>query len=416
MNSLENDPETHLGELGGRTPPSTWRLVSLGEVCERRIGSRDPGLTPDTCFRYIDISSVDNTTKQITNAKQLLGRDAPSRARQIVRRGDVIISMTRPNLNAVAMVPPDLENGVCSTGFSVLRTGHDLDPRFLFYFVRTRAFVDSLSHLVSGQLYPAVTDGQVKAQLIPLPGLDVQQRVVTTLDEATELQRLRREADQRTAALVPAIFDEMFGDPATNPKGWPVAAMRHLLWVPPNYGTMVPPNSDQGDWLDLRVVNIQNGSLTLTDRKYVNLAPDVIPRYSLCDGDLLLARAIGSQQQLGKCVVVYPGDERWAFDSHLMRVRFDERRALPEFIRAFLTSAGGRRLFLDNTRQSAVQFNINAKEFGAIDLPLPPVSLQQILVKCVSEIRRFEVSQAQSKEQLAALSGSLLERAFRGEI
>ena len=72
-------------------------------------------------FTYVDIGSVDRETKRIVDPKVLPSSKAPSRAKQLLKTGDVLVSMTRPNLNAVALVPPDLDGAIGSTGFHVLR-------------------------------------------------------------------------------------------------------------------------------------------------------------------------------------------------------------------------------------------------------------------------------------------------------
>ena len=101
-------------------------------------------------FVYVDISSVDNKTKRIVDPKRLLVTEAPSRARQRLRAGDVLVSMTRPNLNAVAMVPPELNGAIGSTGFHVLRANDDVDPRWLFNAVQSRDFVQTMEDFVQG--------------------------------------------------------------------------------------------------------------------------------------------------------------------------------------------------------------------------------------------------------------------------
>src|SRR5688572_16980166 len=124
-----------------------WRIVSLDEVCVASTGTRDPRKSPDQMFRYVDISGIDNRSKLITVARSIFGKDAPSRARQVIRTGDVLVATTRPNLNAVAMVPKELDNAICSTGFCVLRPGPDLNAEFLFAFVRSEPFVRGLSEM-----------------------------------------------------------------------------------------------------------------------------------------------------------------------------------------------------------------------------------------------------------------------------
>src|SRR5712692_9729050 len=99
--------------VGNVVPLEKWRCERLDDLCEKGIETHDPRTNPTTEFRYIDISSVDNRRKKIIEAKRLWGHDAPSRARQVVKKNDVIIATTRPNLNAVAMIPNELNDGIC---------------------------------------------------------------------------------------------------------------------------------------------------------------------------------------------------------------------------------------------------------------------------------------------------------------
>jgi type I restriction enzyme S subunit len=193
----------------GPLPPG-WRVVLLGDVCEKHTGTRDPRRTPDATFSYVDISGVDNLAKRIAAAKTLRGAEAPSRARQLIRTGDVLVATTRPNLNAVALVPHELDNQICSTGFCVLRPmAEALDSCFLFAYVQSTEFVKPLSELVKGALYPAVTDSQVFAQAIPVPPLREQRRIAAIITEQMKaVERARRaiEEELETIEGIPAAL------------------------------------------------------------------------------------------------------------------------------------------------------------------------------------------------------------------
>jgi len=191
-----------------------WPRKHVAELCERRIGTVDPRRSADQDFVYIDISAVDNVAKRIVSPTRMRGAVAPSRARQVVHTGDVIVATTRPNLNAVALVPPDLDGQVCSTGFCVLRAKIGLVPEYLFAFVRTNEFVDALSELVRGALYPAVTDAQVRAIRMPLAP-EVDQRRISALlaSQLAAVERARaaafaqlREIDELPASLLRQAF------------------------------------------------------------------------------------------------------------------------------------------------------------------------------------------------------------------
>lgn len=106
--------------------------VKIRALCER-TGTTDPRRNPEVSFRYIDISGIDRDAKRIATTVEILGADAPSRARQVVQKDDVLVSTVRPNLNAVAIVPVNLDGEIASTGFCVLRARKKvLVPQFLF--------------------------------------------------------------------------------------------------------------------------------------------------------------------------------------------------------------------------------------------------------------------------------------------
>ncbi len=161
--------------------PEGWCAVAIAE-CVSPVPSTDPGAHPDKLFSYCDISSIDNETGKVVAPKRLLGVDAPSRARQAIRTGDVLFSTVRPGLRATAQVP-DLQSPVGSTGFCVLRPAEGIDGTFLFQLVRSDQFVRAVLPLQRGVSYPAVRDVDVLSQSIPLPPAAEQIRIVVKLEE-----------------------------------------------------------------------------------------------------------------------------------------------------------------------------------------------------------------------------------------
>ena len=172
-------------------------MAVLRDVVEPKTGTRNPAIAPEDPFTYVDVSAIDNEEKVIVGARVLLGGQAPSRARKLIRKDDVLVSTVRPNLNAVAVVPAHLDGQVASTGFCVLRAKECVIPEFLYFYVRSKAFVDGLCQLVAGAMYPAVTDSQVLDLPLPLPSLPEQHRIVDLLARAEGIVRLRREAQQK---------------------------------------------------------------------------------------------------------------------------------------------------------------------------------------------------------------------------
>jgi type I restriction enzyme S subunit len=152
--------------------------ITLGEAASEPVEQAEP--TSD--FVYVDISSIDRESKKIKSAKTLSINKAPGRARQVLRAGDVLVSMTRPNLNAVALVPDYLDGAIGSTGFHVLRSKW-IKPEFLFGLVQTDDFISAMSKLVQGALYPAVRPKDVASFKFTLRSLKQQINIVGKLEE-----------------------------------------------------------------------------------------------------------------------------------------------------------------------------------------------------------------------------------------
>lgn len=196
-------------------------MVRLGDVCEEKIDSLSSNSECEII--YIDIASVDNLAKKIISSRTINAKNAPSRAKQILEINDIIVSTVRPNLNAVAVVKQESDKLIVgSTGYCVLRCTNKANPKFVFYFCQSKAFVNKLVKVAKGASYPAVSDKDVKGVKIPLPPLEVQKKIAQTLDVASELITLRKRQLAKLDQLIKATFYDMFGDPVTNEKGWEV--------------------------------------------------------------------------------------------------------------------------------------------------------------------------------------------------
>ena len=179
-----------------------WEKKRLGEVLVK-TETIDPTKNPDTEFTYLDVSSVNKETKEIENSTVLLGKDAPSRAKKLIRTGDVIFATVRPTHSRVALIPEEYDEQVCSTGYFVLRAKESVDNILVFYFLLTLGFNEQMEKLQRGASYPAVTDNDVKGVILNFPkSLEVQQTIVRQLDALrAETQRLEAVYQQKLADL-----------------------------------------------------------------------------------------------------------------------------------------------------------------------------------------------------------------------
>ena len=162
--------------------PTGWIESSIGQVT-LPVSKVDPKEHPDQEIDYIDISSIDNTRNIVGNVKHFQMGTAPSRARQIVRAGDVLFATVRPYLRNIARVSNKYDRQIASTGFSVLRPAKGVCPAFLYYKSISRDLVNALSQIQYGVSYPAVKDEQVRGQPLWLPPTAEQYRIVNKIEE-----------------------------------------------------------------------------------------------------------------------------------------------------------------------------------------------------------------------------------------
>jgi type I restriction enzyme, S subunit len=380
---------------------------------EPRTGTRNPSSEPAVLFTYVDVAAVDNETKSITGARQIMGAEAPSRARKLIRAGDVLVSTVRPNLNAVALVPAELDGEVASTGFCVLRPGAQVTSEYLYFHARSRRFVDSLSQLVAGALYPAVTDAQVLGQRLPVPDLAEQRRIVDLLTRAEGIVRLRREAQQKAAELIPAIFVEMFGDPAFNPKSWAVSALGELLRDGPTNGLYKHKSAYGTGTPILRIDAIYDGVVSnMQSLKRLRLDSDQeYRRFALTPGDIVINR-VNSPEYLGKSALIPPLAEPTVFESNMMRFALDTSRVLPGFVIALLQHPTSRKHLLSHAKHAINQSSINQQDVKSLPIIVPPLALQARFDAQVQVVSSICTQQAVAQTKAQAAFDALLTQAF----
>lgn len=219
-----------------------WPTKSLGEVLQK-TETVNPLQSPEAEFNYIDVSSVSNATFQVGEIQRLKGKDAPSRARKLIIKNDVLFATIRPTLQRIAVVPEHLDKQVCSTGYFVLRPKPGIDHRFIFYALFTDNFMKQMENLQKGASYPAVTDGDVKAQIIPVPPLSQQQRIVGILDKAFEGIAIAKANAEKNLKNTRALFESHLQDVFTKRgEGWEEKKLNELCAIT---STLVDPRKDE---------------------------------------------------------------------------------------------------------------------------------------------------------------------------
>lgn len=363
----------------------------------------------DRSIRYIDIAAVDNTSKRIVAAQRLLGGHAPSRARQLVKANDVLVSTVRPNLNAVAVVGGELDGGTASTGFCVLRSlPQKLEHGYLFHWVKSPGFVAEMVRQATGASYPAVSDGVILESKIPLPALSEQRRIADILDRAETLRAQRRQALAQLDALPEAIFLDMFGDPLTNPKAWPAVKLSSLGTLDRGVSKHRPRNDPV--LLGGRHPLIQTGDVANCDR--------YIRSFSATYSDAGLRQS--RKWPAGTlCITIAANIAKTGiltfdacFPDSVVGYQPSDL-ASTEYIQTWFSFL---QKMLEDSAPESAQKNINLAILRSLDVPLPPMRQQQDFALRLALIEKVKATQYRSAQEFNVLFASLQHRAFRGEL
>ena len=386
-----------------------WAVAAIGDVCEP-TEQRDPRSDPAGKFHYVDIAGIDRVRKTIAEYQTLPGADAPSRARKVIRKNDVLVSTVRPNLNAVAMVPAHLDGQIASTGFCVLRPRPAaVEPRYLFYWAVTPSFVSALTALVRGASYPAVSDRDVKEAGIPLPPLAEQRRIVEILDQADRLRRLRAESDTKAERILSALFIKMFGDPATNPMGWPskrIGDMCHVVSgatpktnCPEFWGGGIPWATPK-DLSALDGWSLNHTQRTLTDEGLASCSATMLPEKSV----LLSSRApIGLVAVAGVSMCTNQG-----FKNLVCGPDID-----PWYLFGWCKL---RTAYLQSLGRGATFGEISKRIVECIEIPLPDMQTQRRFREALESLISIDKERGRSTRRVADLLNALFSKAFSGAL
>lgn len=345
----------------------------------------------------------------------LMGKDAPSRARKLIKTNDVIFATVRPTHSRVALITDEYNEQVCSTGYFVLRGKDFIYNQYLFYFLLTDEFNLQMGKLQKGANYPAVTDAEVKSISLRYPkSLQEQQRIVGILDKAfTAIAKVKANAEQNlknSKEIFESYLQSVFENKG---EGWEEKQLKELTSILGDGLHGTPKYTDDGDYYFINGNNLNNGVIQLKDNtKKVSLdefkkyKKDLNERTFLVSINGTLGNVAfynGENIILGKSACYFNLKDN--VDKHFVKYIF----LSPYFLTYAHKEATG-----------ATIKNVSLKTMREFIIPLPPLSEQQIIVQTLdalsAETKQLEANYQQNLNNLEELKKSLLQKAFNGEL
>ncbi|WP_243670370.1 restriction endonuclease subunit S [Methanoculleus chikugoensis] len=399
--------------------PEGWEWRRIRDFV-KKVDSIDPTRSSTKRFCYIDIDSIDNSNQTIQNPKLITGKEAPSRARQIIKKDDILFSTVRPYLKNIALIDEIYDSQVASTGFCVIRvTEGGVDNKYLFYYLKSDAFLSELKRYYRGGAnYPAISDSELLRQQFPLPPLETQRKIVAILEKAEATQRLRAEADALMQSLSESAFINLFGNPLENPSGWKVKRLEDVSEIVSGV-TKGRKFKDQATiWVSyLRVANVQDGYLDLAEIKEIEVLESDVDKYALTPGGDVLLTEGGDRDKLGRGGAVWNGEVPLCLhQNHIFRVRVNPEFLTPEYLSMLTGSTYGKTYFLKSAKQTTGIASINSTQLKNFPTFLPPLELQYEFSEFVKRVEVVKRKQGSSKQRITMLFESLTNNVFSGEM
>ena len=381
------------------------KRVPLDTYCEKKIPTLQK--TYVGLIDYLDISSVDNAEKRIISYQTIRSSNAPSRAKQLLKKGDVLVSTVRPNLNAVAVVEKETENlMVGSTGYCVLRCKENINVRYLFNFCQSQYFVEDMSSQATGASYPAVSNGIVRNSLIPCYSINEQREIAEKMDTVSELLALRKQQLVKLDELVKSRFIELFGG-ADYPK-----VLFENVCVFLRNGASIKQTKGAGGYPITRIETLSNDVFNIDRLGYADITDlEKYQSYVLRHGDILISH-INSVAYLGRAVQ-YRGqlDTPIIHGMNLLCARIADSYN-PTYIEWFFKTPMAKEYISTITKKAVNQASITTSDLKKMQVPNPPKNLQDQFATFVEQIDKSKLAVQQSIAELEELKKSLMQKYF----
>jgi type I restriction enzyme S subunit len=285
-----------------------------------------------------------------------------------------------------------------------------INPHYLYFF--TQSNFTTLNTRTRGAAIPHIERELLLNLEFTLPPLVEQERIVRILNEADALRRLRTQANQRTDALISSMFNRMFGDPLSNPKGNKVVRLAELTKKITD-GVHLRPDYTESGIPFISVKDITTGKLKFDGCKYISQADH--ERFTKrCKPEHLdiLYTKVGATY--GRAALVETTQEFSIYVSVCL-IKPDRTVVDPHFLNAAMNTIAVKRQADQRIKGIGVP-DLHLDQIREFLIPLPPLGLQQEFAACVAQVHELEATQASSHTRLDDLFQSLLHRAFQGEL
>ena len=300
----------------------------------------------------------------------------------IINIGDILICKDGALSGKIAFVKKNFpyKNAMINEHLFLIRTNNAITQKLVFYFLYSDVGQMLLKSKITGQAQGGINRKNLLDIKIPLPPIEIQEKIVTEIEEIEKKEKENEEKIEKTKTNEKSIIDKQF---LLNKSLTKIGSIINKV----QYGISKKMNKENRGYKIFRMDEIINRKMfDNRNMKYVDITPEEFSKYKLNKNDLLFNRT-NSIEHVGK-TGIFVLDGVYCFASYLIRVIVNNNLAVPYFVCLMMNSETFQKTAKSVATKSINQANINAEKLKNLEIPLPSVDEQKRIVK---EIEFLEI-------------------------
>ncbi len=391
-------------------------VFSLSEVASISAGQsapKDNEFNSSEGLPFIRAGHLENLIlyNNIKELPKLGDKSALKNRLRVVKKGSILFAKSGMSamMNRVYLVTQD--SYYVSHLASVTPNELYLESRFCYYFLKHFG----TSKLIKDSAYPSIGLPDIKNIQIPLPPLETQKRIADILDAADALRQKDQELLKKYDELTQAIFIDMFGDPMKNEKGWEMISLKDFGKFKNGLNFN---KQEKGVSLKYLGVGDFKSKYKIDNTELLsNIELDFMPNedFLLKNGDLVFVRSNGNKELVGRCLEIFPENDKVTFSGFCIRYRITSKRLTSAYLTQLFRNKEFKYVIFNGGRGANIN-NINQEILNEIKIPLPSLDLQ-IKFKNIQFIIENQINfEVFSSNNGNNLFQTLLSKAFKGDL
>ncbi len=356
----------------------------------------------------ISVYSVTNTKGF---CKDYFGKEVASKDKttyKIVPYGYFAYNPSRINVGSVDWQRKE-KKVIVSPLYNVFSVSPDLERQYLYYYLKSDFVLQRIKAVSTGSVRDNLKLSMLYEFPIELPALEKQRKIVKILDRVSDIIEKKQQELEQLDTLVKSRFAEMFGDPIQNPYNWSIKSLLEMGYCKNGMNFHTGDSGIElyclgvGDFKDYSIID---GTDQLSKISLNEMPPE---ESMLQNGDIVFVRSNGNKDLVGRCVLVYPHDVQTTYSGFCIRYRLTSREVNKNYLLRVLKTDSMRKQM---TGRGANIQNLNQKTLATLNIPIPPIELQNQFADFVASIDKSKSKIQKSLEETQLLFDSLMQKYF----